>query len=173
MKEGIDIAVRLAAPRDSRLGMRKLCDVERVLCASRRYLRQFGTLRVPEDLEGHNCITRHGSASSTHWSFERGEKVIPVRGNVTVDNADAMLRLALMGKGIIRMNEMVVGKAISEGRLVPILVHSHDARRAPLYVAYPAGREKVPRTAAMIQYLAESFLRPPWRRKGAAAQDRS
>ncbi len=162
VKEGIDVAVRLVAPHDSRLGMRKLCDVERVLCASRRYLRQFGTPRMPEDLENHNCIASHGLTSAAPWSFEHGKKMISVGGNITVNSADAMLRLALMGKGIIRMNEMVVGKAIGEGRLVSLLVHSHDPQRTPLYAAYPAGREKVPRIAAMIQYLAESFRQPPW-----------
>ncbi len=169
-REGIDMAVRMVAPRDSRLGIRKLCDVERVLCASPRYLRRFGSPRVPEDLESHNCIALLDVASSTRWPFERGEKMISVGGDVTVNNADALLRLALMGKGIIRMNEMVVGEAIGHGRLVPILVRSHDAQRTPLYVAYLAGRERVPRISAMIQYLAESFRRPQWRHKPATTR---
>jgi len=165
IKEGIDIAVRLVAPHDDRLETFKLCDVKRVLCASRRYLQKFGTPRVPNDLQKHNCIIRN--ASGARWSFERGQTMVLVRGNVAVDSADAMLRLALMGHGIIRANEMVVGRAMNEKRLVPVLIRSFDPDEKPLHVAYPAGRSKDARIGAMVQFLAESFRPPPWRHRRA------
>ena len=165
VKEGIDIAVGLIAVRDPGLDMRKLCDVGRVLCASPRYLQRHGAPRVPDDLENHNCITSVALPSGARWSFAGGRKMIAVRGNVSVNNAEAMVRLALMGKGIIRMNEMVVGESIREGRLVPILHGTHDAGKTPLCAAFPAGRDKVPRVAAMLQYLEEAFRHPPWRHR--------
>jgi DNA-binding transcriptional LysR family regulator len=162
VREGIDLSVSLLMREDPSLAVRKLCDVDRVICASPAYLARRGVPRTPEDLQLHSCITLQGVPASTAWPFTGGQR-IQVRGDVTVNNAQALLELALAGSGIIRMNEMVVGDALRQGTLIPILRSHYDGERSALCASYPEGRDRVPRVAAMLDFLEEHFAHPPWR----------
>ena len=57
IEEGADLGIRLGALIDSSLVARKICDVERVVCAAPAYLRKHGTPRKAQDLLGHNCLS--------------------------------------------------------------------------------------------------------------------
>ncbi len=48
--EGIDLAIRIGALKDSTLVAKKLASNRRVLCASPAYLAEHGTPRHPADL---------------------------------------------------------------------------------------------------------------------------
>lgn len=174
VKEGADIAVRTGPLRDSSLVARKLCDFERVICASPIYLARHGVPRSPDDLARHNCITIAGIPALARWSFDTpsGRRVIEVKGNVTANNAECVIQFALMGLGVIRMNEMAVGEEIRKGKLVPVLAESHHIELVPLHALYPPGRQRLPRIAAMLDFLLESFGHAPWRTAPAKAQRR-
>lgn len=165
VKEGFDIAVRTGPLRDTSLVARSICDLERVICASPFYLARHGVPRSPDDLAKHNCIAIAGVPASARWPFETslGRRVIEVAGNVTANNAECVLQLALMGLGIVRINEVTVGEEIRKGRLVPVLVDLHDIEPVLLHAVYPSGRHRLPRVAAMLEFLVESFGRAPWR----------
>ena len=62
--------------------------------------------------------------------------------------AESLLQLALLGVGIIRLSDAIVGAAIAEGRLVPLLKDVHHAEPLPLHAVYPQGRHRSPRVAA-------------------------
>jgi DNA-binding transcriptional LysR family regulator len=171
VREGIDLSVSILAREDASLAMRKLCDVDRVICASPAYLARRGVPKTPEDLQHHSCITLQGVPSATAWPFRGGQR-IQVRGDITVNNAQALLQLALAGSGIMRMNEMVVGEALREGALVSILRADYDGERTALCASYPEGREKVPRVAAMLDFLQQRFAHPPWRSAPARRRKR-
>jgi DNA-binding transcriptional LysR family regulator len=171
VREGIDLSVSILAREDASLAMRKLCDVDRVICASPAYLARRGVPKTPEDLQHHSCITLQGVPSATAWPFRGGQR-IQVRGDITVNNAQALLQLALAGSGIMRMNEMVVGEALREGALVSILRADYDGERTALCASYPEGREKVPRVAAMLDFLQQHFAHPPWRSAPARRRKR-
>jgi DNA-binding transcriptional LysR family regulator len=171
VREGIDLSVSILAREDASLAMRKLCDVDRVICASPAYLARRGVPKTPEDLQHHSCITLQGVPSATAWPFRGGQR-IQVRGDITVNNAQALLQLALAGSGIMRMNEMVVGEALREGALVSILRADYDGERTALCASYPERREKVPRVAAMLDFLQQHFAHPPWRSAPARRRKR-
>ena len=88
---------------------------------------------------------------------------MPVRGNITVNNAETLYELALQGLGIIRLSDLIVGPAIRSGRLVPILVDSHQPEPLPLHAVYAASRRRPPKVDAVIQFLVEKFATVPWR----------
>jgi len=117
----------------------------------------------------HSCITLQGVPAAAAWPFAGGKR-IRVRGDVTVNNAQALLELALAGSGIIRMNEMVVGDALRQGMLVPILRSEYDGERTALCASFPEGRDRVPRVGAMLDFLQEHFAHPPWRGSAKAAK---
>ena len=55
VEEGFDLAIRIAALKDSSLIARRLAPVKIVMCASPDYLKRFGAPKTPGDLKHHRC----------------------------------------------------------------------------------------------------------------------
>lgn len=172
IEEGADIGIRLGTLPDSSLVARRICEVERVVCASPAYLRKNGTPRKPGDLLAHNCLSMTYAPNLRRWPFATREGVrhVEVSGNATASSADALLQLALLGVGVIRLSDVIVGTAVAEGRLVPLLQEQHHSEPLPLHAVYPQGRHRSPRVAAMVEFLVERFACAPWRARPPAAR---
>lgn len=168
VEEGADLGIRSGHLRDSSLVARKICDMERVICASPAYLQARGTPGKPEQLLSHNCLVIAGVPALRRWPFESagGVKTIEVAGNVTANSAETLLQLALLGAGIIRLADTIVGAPIAEGRLVPVLSGVHHVEPLPLHAVWPQGRHRSPRMAAFVEFLVERFAGAPWRVAG-------
>jgi len=163
--EGADLGIRLGTMADSTLIARRICEVERVVCAAPEYLRRHGTPKKPKDLLSHNCLNMANAPALRRWPFVAADRVehVEVSGNASATSADALLALALRGLGVIRLSDVIVGAAIREGRLVPILHHVHHREALPLHAVYPQGRHRSPRVAAFTEFLVERFSKAPWR----------
>jgi DNA-binding transcriptional LysR family regulator len=165
-RDGVDLSVRPATMADPSLVARKICEFERVVCASPKYLARHGELRSLDDLAKHNCIKLYtGGTPAARWSFDTpsGRKEVEVSGGMTVNNADCVRRFAVLGLGIVRLNEFIVSEDIRKGNLVPVLPEFHCAESVPMLVLYPHMRHRLPRVAAMLDFLVESFAHAPWR----------
>jgi DNA-binding transcriptional LysR family regulator len=165
LDEGADLGIRLGSLVDSSLVARRICDLDRVICASPAYLKRHGTPRKPDELLRHNCLSVAYAPNLRRWPFMTPEGVrhIEVSGNVNANNADTLLQLACLGVGIIRLSDAIVGAAIGDARLVPLLEDVHHREPLPLHAVYPQGRHRSPRVAAMIDFLVERFAAAPWR----------
>lgn len=175
VKENIDISVRPGPPADTSMVVRKVCEFERVVCASPEYLSRHGAPRSPDDLAKHHCILISGfPGRGRKWFFEMpsGRREVEIIPGTTANNADCVLRFALMGLGIVRLNEFIVAEAIREGRLVRVLIDYHCADAVPMLALYPHMRHRLPRVAAMLQFLVATFEHAPWRTTPTKAKRR-
>lgn len=167
VEAGADLAIRVGPTHDANLVVRKLCDLTRVVCAAPSYLARRGTPVTPEDLAAHECLAIAGISGQRTWPFAAtdgdGIREVPVHGSITVNNAETLYELALLGMGIIRLGDIIVGPAIRDGRLVPLLTDAHRPEALPLYAAYPASRHRPLKVGAMIEFLVEKCADPPWR----------
>jgi DNA-binding transcriptional LysR family regulator len=165
IEEGADLGIRLGNLVDSSLIARRICDVERVVCAAPAYLKRNGTPKKPEDLLAHNCLSMAFAPGLRRWPFETrdGIRHVEVAGNVSASSADALLQLALLGLGVIRLSDVIVGAALRSGKLVPLLEGVHHREPLPLHAVNPQGRHRSPRVAAMVDFLVERFGAAPWR----------
>jgi DNA-binding transcriptional LysR family regulator len=162
-REGIDISVRPGPPADLSLVARKLGEFERVVCASPEYLARHGSPQAPDELAQHRCIgiVLPGRGQ---WPFDTpsGRRMVQVAPALSANSNDSVLQLALMGLGIVRLNDFVVGAALRAGALVPVLKDFHCADKVPMHALYLHERHRLPRVAAMLDFLAESFSYPQW-----------
>jgi DNA-binding transcriptional LysR family regulator len=165
IEEGADLGIRLGTLHDSSLVARRICEVERVVCASPAYLKKHGVPKRPRDLLAHNCLNMAHAPTLRRWPFDgaEGVELVEVAGNASATSADALLQLAVLGLGIIRLSDVIVGAAIRDARLVPVLEEVHHREPLPLHAVYPQGRHRSPRVAAMIDFLVERFAAAPWR----------
>ena len=165
VEAGIDLAIRVGPLGDVNLAARRIGDLERVISAAPAYLKRHGVPQRPEDLARHNCLTLPGIAGQTEWPFRGpgGVRSVAVKGTLTVNNAETLYELALLGLGVIRLSDIIVGPAIRSGRLVPILVDAHQPEPLPLHAVYTPVRRRPPKQDAVISFLVEKFAAVPWR----------
>ena len=165
-KEGIDISVWPGSPAELDVIARKLCEFKRVVCAAPEYLARHGSPSTEEDLVTHNCIVLTGlPAPLATWRFQTasGTQLVKPTGCLSANNAECIRQFALMGLGIVRLNEFIVSSDIRDGRLKALLIDEQDNEPVPLHVLYLHGRYRLPRVAAMLEFLIESFEHSPWR----------
>lgn len=165
LEEGADLAIRIGAMADSSLVARRICDLERTICAAPAYLAAHGTPATPDELHRHNCLYVSSMPELRRWPFDGpgGVQLIEASGSVGSDSAETLLQLAVMGVGIIRLADIIVGAEIARGRLRPVLAAVHHVEPVPLYMVYPSGRQRSPKVAAMAEFLLERFAHAPWR----------
>ncbi len=155
--ERFDAAIRISAPVDSLLVMRKLAEVPMVFCASPSYLERRGRPGTPEELRDHDCLIYTGSAKPHEWIAldEDGAQVsVAVDGGLHTNDDHTLRQAAIDGCGIVRMPRLFLEDAIARGVLVPIWP---DDRAPPvtLAVVYPSRRELPGKVRAFVDFLAE------------------
>ena len=127
--EGLDLSFFLGQPEDSTLRIRKIADVERVLCASPEYVDARGMPKTGADLvQGrHECLNlRFPGATEFQWPLIVGEtiKKFSVEGRYESDDGDVLTDWALAGHGIAMKPVFEVSEHISSGNLVPVAVQN-------------------------------------------------
>jgi DNA-binding transcriptional LysR family regulator len=167
IEEQADIAVRSGHIPEGPFIQRKIADLQRVICAAPAYLKRRGTPAVAADLQKHDCIVVAGPGLN-RWPFNTrtGIDVVAVRPRVSTDDAEAALRLAIEGAGIVRLSDVIVGGPLRDGQLIALLTDIHHVEPFPLAAIYPAGRQRLPRVAVFIEFLIERFGHAPWRLPG-------
>jgi DNA-binding transcriptional LysR family regulator len=163
--ENVDISLRMGPLNDSGLVARKIVDLTRVVCASPSYLARHSRPVRPSDLVRHSCLTLSRNPGSATWPFQlNGELVrVDVRGPISADSADMLLKLAIEGAGILRQSEHVVANAIQKGLLEPLLQDVQDPEKYPLLALLPPGRHQAPKVRAFLDFLIERLGSAPWR----------
>ncbi|HEY1942708.1 MAG TPA: LysR family transcriptional regulator [Roseiarcus sp.] len=161
VREGVDLAIRLARMEDSSFTLRKIAEVQRVLCASPDYLAQRGAPQSPRDLAEHDCLMlRFPGSQQFRWTFDhRGEPAaVHVEGPLDADDGDVLTQWALDGLGLVLKPLYEVAPYIAAGRLVTVMP---QARPQPLTlgVLYPTRRMLPPRAKSFIELAVEELRR--------------
>src|SRR5262252_1132286 len=173
--ENVDVSLRIGELNDSALVARKIVDLTRIVCASPSYLARHGRPVRPADLAQHSCLTLSRNPGAATWPFRvDGELVqIDVKGTVSADSADMLLKLAIEGAGILRISEHVVAEAIAKGQLEPLLQDVQDPEKYPLWALLPPGRHQAPKVRAFLDFLIERLGPAPWRTGSTANNART
>jgi DNA-binding transcriptional LysR family regulator len=174
MQENIDISTWSFPPYSASIVARKLFDFERILCASPDYVKRHGLPTRPDDLARHRCILVSGVPLQSPWIFEspQGRHTFELDGAIRVNNVDCKLRFTLAAVGIAQFSEYIVADALREGRLVRVLPDFHRSETLTQYAMYPKDRHRLPRVAAMVQFLVDTFAGRPWHRERLGGRKR-
>lgn len=158
VEEGLDLAIRIGALRDSSLISRKLADMPLVLSASPDYLNRHGRPRSPEALATHTCLVNSNQQEPNTWRFYRNGKDHSLRlhGAVTSNSPGALAQMTIGGLGIAMSPLYPVEAALSEGRLERVLP-DYSTDTYGVYALYPPNRHLTRRLRALIDHLAAEF----------------
>jgi len=152
---GVDVAIRLGPLEDSAFGARPLATLERFLVAAPAYLEARGTPKTPADLASHDCIFGPGGFGRERWSFTRDGAVttVDVRGRIHTDSGPGVFASALAGLGIAMASEVMCGRELAVGALMPLL---RDYALEPILVhaVFPGGPSPSAKVRAFVDFLA-------------------
>ncbi len=161
LRENVDCVVRGGPALDESLIARRLPPLPIVTCASPDYLRRKGRPRHPDDLTSHQAVhffsPRRPSEPTFDFSRDGVDLVVPVRAQVSCNDADTFVACALAGLGLIQQPvNTVVRQLLETGRLVRVLPE-WDAGQLPLAVLYPADRHLSPRVRAFVEWVVSLY----------------
>jgi DNA-binding transcriptional LysR family regulator len=166
VEQGVDIAIRVGDPGDSRLIPRYLAPHRIGAFASPDYLRRRGIPKHPEDLVEHDCVNfrYQSTGQEARWPFRVGERLLEIAPNagITIDTSDGVAAALVAGGGIGISPTYVAAPYVARGELVPVLYEfAYD--RFPLTALWPESRRGNPGVKAFAGFLADIFPVPaPW-----------
>jgi len=131
-------------------------DLQMAAVAAPAYLQGRAIPRHPQDLHQHRCINFQwpGGGDIYRWEFSRGKRSleIAVRGNLTVNDTELMLKAALDGAGVAYMIDYQVQPWIERGRLVRFL-EAWSPGFPGFYLYHPSRRLVPPALRAFIDFV--------------------
>ena len=159
---GFDLAIRGALAVEPNLVTRQVGLSPIVVCASQAYLEDHGTPDRPEDLSSHDCLHFAGLRWGRAWHFSRDDETVrvPIVPRFECNNGPTLLAAALAGAGIALEPAFVVGPAIRDGLLRPIL-RDWKLPEIPLHAVYPASRHIAQKVRQFVTMTAKAFSQHP------------
>jgi DNA-binding transcriptional LysR family regulator len=157
VKEGVDLAIRAAAPPDrASLVARELAIYSRVVCAAPSFLVRHGAVDSLAALASAPCVL-HGCGPAI-WNFETpdGPKSITVDGPLCTNNVVVIRDAVLAGIGVAWLPNYVIGDELSDGRLVQLLP---EAKLPPIrvYGIMPKQARRTPTVRAVLDLLGAAL----------------
>ncbi|MCD6681294.1 MAG: LysR family transcriptional regulator [Burkholderiaceae bacterium] len=156
VKEGIDVAIRIGALRDSRLVARRFAHQALLLCASPGYLAERGTPKRVDALAAHAAIAFRmpSNGRDRPWQFRARGRAVELHpaSRVQLNDGESMVAAACMGLGLAQVPDYMVQRELADGRLVEVL-GEHRPATMPISAVYPGARLLPARVRALLEVL--------------------
>lgn len=171
VEEGFDVALVTDHDLPPGLAARPIAPLRRGLFAAPAYVAMRGTPVVPADLRHHNCLPLMNSPTERRWSFRGpdGTVTVPVRGNLLVNNVEAIRVAALAGGGIAVLPRYVVESDIARGELVALL-DDHEPLGTHVNAVFPPARHVSPKIRAFVDFIVARFVDGPGTPRSAGSR---
>ena len=149
--EGIDVAIRAGALKDSSLLAKRLGYSHFAPFASPAYLKRHGIPEHPKDLEKHETL-KFTTTDEDHWLLFNGKERVRVciRGAITSNDLISIRALTAAGQGIALLPTFMCSEDLSRKRLVRILPEWFSYPE-PVHWVYPAQRFMPPKLQAFLE----------------------
>ena len=150
-----DLAIRTGWLRDSSLRAAKLGGFDQVVAAAPAYLKQFGTLRRPEDLAKHRWIALTLLRSALTWTFSAKDgrtQTVRVSSAVSTNSTASLRAFMREGVGISILPQYMLNTDIRAGRLVRLLA-GWSLPQGGVHAVYPNARYTSAKVRAFVDFL--------------------
>jgi len=147
--EGIDLAIRAGALKDSRLIARRFVLGQFALWAP-SYLKKHAAPSHPKELTQHECL-RFSRFRALVLTNGKETTTVAVSGRVIADDFETMKSLALLGKGIGFIPSFLCVEEEKQKKLVRVFPHWHGDSVSFSFV-YSAQRFVSPRSERLLPW---------------------
>tara|TARA_R110001599_G_scaffold353688_1_gene595395 strand:+ start:80390 stop:81331 length:942 start_codon:yes stop_codon:yes gene_type:complete len=167
-RDSVDLALRYGSPNDANVYGFKICNVPRLLCATKAYLEKNGTPEHPHDLPPHNGVfyQLHDIIHDV-WEFSSGETTYKIKmsGNRASNDGDLVRRWCVAGMGLAAKSCLDMSADLLAGNVVSVMPR-YKPIPTELWLISPSRQAITPavrllrdsfraKTAAILNLLAE------------------
>lgn len=161
VKEGFDFAIRIGTLEDSRLIAKTIAEQRIVVCASKEYLKEWGTPKRLEDLINHRMlVVANAEYARTHWlrQFEKDHdfSFSKVERNLMVNDIDLVHEGCLAGMGIAALPSYIADKQLDTGELVPLFTDIEIPVRT-IKAVFPQNRYLANKSRAFLDFISSYY----------------
>lgn len=159
VSEGLDLVIRTGDLEDSTLIAKPLLTSHWIVCCSPEYIKKYGTPTTVEELVDHNCLAYTGQAKGAYdWRFEQLKQKFNIRisGNFSTNNAQALRKVALAGRGVVYVPKCSVYEDLQAGTLIAIL-QDYKPRALGVYAVYPYTRHLPVKVLLLIDHIKQAY----------------
>ncbi|MBT6033759.1 MAG: LysR family transcriptional regulator [Kordiimonadaceae bacterium] len=153
--DGIDLAFRMGSLPDSALNARKVALKERTLACSPEYYARHPVPKTPEDLIGWNWIKHDMLPGMRSFSKDGKTFNMELKGNISANSAEAMVKFALYGLGISTAARWLIEDELADGRLVHVLP-DWTVEPMPLYAVWHGNITECSNTRKLLNFLKDN-----------------
>lgn len=160
--EGFDVVFRVGQLADSRLTSRRVARINMQLMASPEYLAGHGIPESVTDLVHHHCIQYRYPTTGRLEVWPVPETItgnLSLSRGLVCNNADARLGLALQGRGIALMADLLAAPYLASGKLKVVLGESVQ-KDYQLHMLWPTNKHAMPRLREFIDYFHHRLSKP-------------
>ncbi|MEP0940275.1 MAG: LysR family transcriptional regulator [Rhizobiaceae bacterium] len=160
--EGLEVGIRIGDLPDSSLIAVRCGSVRQVVFGAPEYFEIHGRPERPEDLTDHTLIQSLAITSSHEWSFqEKGlRKSLHVRPRVQMNTNDAVIEMALQGRGLSRVISYQISSSVADGQLQTVL-EDYELPPMPIHVVHQQGRMVSGKVRAFVDFMVEQLRANP------------
>ncbi|MBL7497556.1 LysR family transcriptional regulator [Frankia sp. CNm7] len=160
LDQGYDVAFHTRDLRDSTMLIRKLADIDFVLCASPDYLGARPPLKEPNQLSEHDCLVH---LNDPIWHLRGNGREVHSKVLTAVYSSNSYLTLrkaAVRGRGLALMPIRTVAADLAGGQLERALPDYRGPERS-LYAVHSPGAHTLRRVRVFLDYITTWFTRNP------------
>jgi LysR family transcriptional regulator for bpeEF and oprC len=157
--EHIDVALRGGEVTSPDLIARRITHSRLVTCASPNYLAQHGAPKTPADLKHHRTMgyLRSDNARPSEWKFRHGKdgtQKLKLAFALSFNTSEPLVMSAYEGQGIIQTTDLLLSRALAEGRLVEVL-RDYSCEGPPFSVVYPRATQHLAKVRVFAEFASE------------------
>lgn len=118
--DSVDIAFRMGPMSDSGLIARKLSSFKLGLYASSAYLKRAPALKMPSDLEAHQCL----QLSNLNWTLNKGSQRFVHKfkaASYAMNSMNLLKQCVLQDFGIAMLSNAMMQDHLSKGKIIRVL----------------------------------------------------
>lgn len=167
LQEGADLLFRIGALHDSSMQARIIAPHRFQVAASPAYLKRHGTRNTPTSSRSTSAWRTkarrvNNAGFSPRW---RGLDALLDKGPITGNHADTLTQAAEQGLGLVMFPSWLIGEAVREGTLVPVLGDyqvSNSLEPQQIAVLWPGSRRLSVKVRTVIDFFVECFGEIPY-----------
>lgn len=154
VKEGMDLALRIAKVKDSTMTGKKVGEVTLGLYAGVALFQRHARPQKIEDLNQMPFLSFFGSdPQSIKLKGPKSVCTIKVKPHFNCNNFFVLKKMALAGNGFTLLPSYLVREEVARGDLVPLFKEWHH-EEVPVHLLYPQQKNMPPRLRVLIDFMA-------------------
>ena len=154
-----DVTLRIGKPESNpALIEHDITHTSRRIVASPDFLAKYGEPTEVSQLATLPCLQYGSLLHGNYWDLmhQRTAMRVKINGVLSSNNGDVLKQAALQGRGLAFLPTFIVGDAIGQRALIPVL-EAYQPEKLVISLIYPPNRHMALRLSVFVKFMQDAF----------------